>query len=58
MIRKSVSAPPRVRHMTTRRQAVTMADEYKLLIKGLTGGIAIALAITLAVIGALALIMS
>ena len=37
---------------------MSMADEYKLLIRGLAGGMAIALAVALAVIGVLALIIS
>ncbi len=37
---------------------VTLADEYGLLIKGLAGGIAIALALVLTVIGIVALVMT
>ena len=48
----------RARRRTSRHPPVTMADEYKLLIKGLTCGVTIALAVTLALIGALTLIIS
>jgi hypothetical protein len=50
-------APSRLRG-TDRRHPVSMADEYKLLIRGFAVGMAIALAVALAVIGVAALIVS